>query len=203
MEVDEISDDSMKFAIKANFEAYIQFMTQPDEAPEEEGKAEDRKPDLETVDELLQKNGRKGYELVAGLLEQVFDIDQYQKHLSDYLLLLHKEGKVKNGEFEDGISKLSESIPDLSLDIPDIASNLWDQVLNPLVEKEIVQLSKITWEAPPDARPKEEDEDDDFEVETDPFFKLLALVLASVKVPEMDRYGKDWASVIKVKSAKI
>ncbi len=40
-------------------------------------------------------------------------------------------------------------------------------------------------------------------METDPFFKLLALVLASVKGPEMDRYGKDWASVIKVKHAKI
>ena len=119
----------------------------------------------------------------------MFDTDDVGTYLPDYLLLLNSEGKVKAQDFEDGISKMSEILPDLACDLPQIHRYMWDMVLSPLVSKEIIHLSKITWTCPDDIKPKEEEADeDDFFFGTEPFFKLLALVLASVKEPDLARY---------------
>ena len=106
------------------------------------------------------------------------------------MILLSSEGKVKQGDFEDGISRFSEIIPDLVMDLPHLPDYTWKMVLNPLLEKEIIHLSKITWQVPKEAKPKDESDDDDYYSGTEPFFKLLALVLASVKEPDIAKYGK-------------
>ena len=49
-----------------------------------------------------------------------------------------------------------------------------------MFEKEKIEMSKVTWVAPP--KPKvEEDDEDDFVLGNDPFFKMLALLLVELE----------------------
>ena len=89
------------------------------------------------------------------------------------------------------------------MDLPHLPDYTWKMVLNPLLEKEIIHLSKITWQVPKEAKPKDESDDDDYYSGTEPFFKLLALVLASVKEPDIAKYGKQWSKVINERRAHI
>jgi len=76
--------------------------------------------------------------------------------------------------------------------------------LQPLLQKEIINLKMLDWKAPDKAK-DEGDDDDDIEFGTDPFFRLLARLLA-----DQDAEGypvaeivKPWRDIIKERHAKI
>lgn len=75
--------------------------------------------------------------------------------------------------------------------------------MKPLLSKEIINLKMLDWKAPD--KPKEDD-DDDIEFGTEPFFKLLALLL---KYFDAEGYNvtsdvvPPWKAIIKERHAKI
>ena len=64
------------------------------------------------------------------------------------------------------------------LDCPQIHKYLMDYLIKPLRNKQIVQYKFITWKF---EKVKKEDDDDDIVFGTNPFFKLLALIMVDMK----------------------
>jgi hypothetical protein len=77
--------------------------------------------------------------------------------------------------------------------------------LQPLLAKEIVSLKDIDWKAPAKTEEGGDDDDEDLIFGTDPFFKLLALVLAWGEGEGFDpkQIVAPWKEVIKERHPKI
>ena len=74
------------------------------------------------------------------------------------------------------------------LDCPQIHKYLMDYLIKPLRNKQIVQYKFITWKF---EKAKKEDDDDDIVFGTNPFFKLLALIMVDMK----DNLQMSWNEV--------
>lgn len=77
--------------------------------------------------------------------------------------------------------------------------------MQPLLAKEIVSVKDIDWKAPEKIEDGGDDDDEDLVFGTDPFFKLLALVLAWGDSEGFDakQIVAPWKEVIKERHPKI
>lgn len=116
------------------------------------------------------------------LLNKVFDEDtsKVESHLVNYLSGILDKGLLTKQDLEGGLNIFGSCLAELSLDVPMIHKYLVNLVIIPMFEKEKIEMSKVTWVAPP--KPKvEEDDEDDFVLGNDPFFKMLALLLVELE----------------------
>lgn len=136
------------------------------------------KPNYELYDRLRTENGKKGEQILAQLLSRVFDEDtaKVEEHLTNYLMHVYNDKQASQKDFNGAISRMADFLPDLALDLPMVHQYLMKYVIDPLLEKKVIDWKKINWVTPEDKSAKTEDEDDDFEFGTEPFFKLLALI---------------------------
>lgn len=177
----------MATSLKANFEQYCRdYQSAVDELAgnEEAQKPEEKKPEYELYQKLKEVNGKKGDELVSAFLSQVFDEDtkKIEQHLLDYLQHLLNDNVLKQRDINQGLSRFSDLLPELVLDCPQIHKYLMNFLIKPLREKNIVSYQHISWKF---EKIKKEDDEDDIQFGTEPFFKLLALILVDMKRNQM------------------
>jgi len=216
VDYEPIEEQEMASALKSNFEQYCMdyqnAQEEESEAREEHTeKAKDKKPDCELYQKLANVNGKKGDEVVASFLSSVFDEDtrKIEQHLTRYFDLLLADGVLKGSDINHGLSRFSDQLPELVLDCPQIHKYLMDYVIRPLREKNIVQYKHISWKF--QKTKKDEDEDDDIIFGTNPFFKLVALILVDMlqNGTNKNQIGQDldkqlhWRSVLDEKHAHI
>lgn len=177
----------MSNSLKKNFEQfccdYNTALEEEQEDGEEEAsgaKAADRRPDYELYRRLRDVNGKSGDQMVASMLSSVFDEDtkKVEEHLARYFELLVTDSVLKPKDINKGLSRFADLLPELVLDCPQIHLYLMDCMIRPLHAKNIVQYKHITWKVD---EPKKEEDDDDIIFGTNPFFKLLALILLDLK----------------------
>lgn len=130
--------------LKNNFEQFCRdyqaALDEEMEVPKEEfqgEKAIDKKPDYEVYKTLTEVNGKKGDEIVASFLSQVFDEDtrKIEEHLARYFDFLVTDKILKPKAINDGLSRFSDLLPELVLDCPQIHKYLMDYLIKPLSEK--------------------------------------------------------------------
>jgi hypothetical protein len=166
-------------ALKANFEAFV--AKQQDENVDEESKEETKEDDFDIFQDLKTKNGRNGDAIFSMLLTRVFDEDtsKVEAHLINYLMGVLDKQFMTQGDIVGGLNMFGACLADLALDVPMIHQYLAHLVIRPLVEKEKLDVTKVSWVAP--VKPKtEEDDEEEYLFGNDPFFKMLALVLADL-----------------------
>lgn len=208
----DISDEDMGEKLNKNFDAYCASIKQLAEVEDDEETKqptpEQLKPSYDLYKELKTTNGRPGDAIVAMLLSRVFgeETQKVEEHLTRYLMHLHKDKILTNHHFNGGISRMADILPDLALDLPAVHKFLYKYVVEPLLAANILDWKKINFVTPEDKSKKVEDDDDDIEFGTDPFFKFVALILAEQwkKAPDsINDFCKPWAAVIKEKFPKM
>jgi len=183
-----------------NFEEYVALVTAEEEEEDEETK--DKKPKFQEIKDLVNKNGKKEDVIIATFLSKVFDTDRskFEAHLTTYLELLYQEKFIKSKEFNKGLSRLGEMIPELALDFPDLDRDLWRFVIKPFKERGYIQYRFISWRLDPKEKPKQEEEDE-MVFDTNVFIRLIAILLKDVKDNGHDskKPGQiPWADVVKL-----
>ena len=182
----------MASSLKQNFEQYCRdyqtALEEEMETPAEEfqgEKAKDKKPEYGLYDQLRNVNGKKGDEIVSSLLSSVFDenTNKIEQHLATYFEKLTLDKVLAHKDVNNGLSRFSDLLPDLCMDCPQIHQYLMDFLIKPLRDKKIVQYKQITWKF---EKIKKDDDDDEIIFGTNPFFKLLALILVDMKLNHMD-----------------
>lgn len=191
----------MSSALKKNFEQFCMDYKTALEAEQEEGedeagghRAADRRPDYELYRKLRDVNGKSGDQIVASMLSSVFDEDtkKVEEHLARYFELLIADGVLKPKDINKGLSRFADLLPELVLDCPQIHQYLMDYMIRPLQSKNIVQYKHISWKV--EEPKKEGEEDDDIIFGTNPFFKLLALILLDLKKSASPK--RSWQDVV-------
>ena len=99
---------------------------------------------------------------------------------------------LKPRDINRGLSRFGELLPELVLDCPQIHKYLMDCLIRPLQKKGIVQFKHISWKV--EEPKKDGDDDDDIVFGTNPFFKLLALILLDIK--NSDTHKRTWQEVV-------
>lgn len=208
VQIVEIEDDEMGDQLKANFDTFAESMNKAGETPQEgeEAKEEEKEElDFDLYKDLKNKNGKAGDKIFAMLLSKVFDEDttKVENYLANYLQTLHKQKLLMSMDFVGGLNIFAASLADLALDIPKIHVYMTKAVIGPLMAQEIIDLSKITWVAPP--QPKVEDEDEDMIFGNDPFFKMCAQVLAKAQQEgyHIDKICSSWTTGLKAMAEKL
>jgi len=90
-------------------------------------------------------------------------------------------------------------LADLCLDAPMIHKYVVNFLISPMIEKEKLDLTKVTWVSPP--KPKnEEEEDDEYVFGNDSFFKMLAFTLADLEKQgyPIAKYTPNWEAGMKL-----
>lgn len=77
-------------------------------------------------------------------------------------------------DYSDGCSRFISMMPELSLDLPEIHKYLFNYVIRPLVNKQMMTLRFLKFDR---ELPKPEDPDDYVFDNTDFHFRLIALIL--------------------------
>lgn len=190
----------MSGSLKKNFEQYCIDYNTAMEAEEEgeevnaDEKAANKRPDYELYTTLKQVNGKTNDQIVCSLLSSVFDEEtkKVEQHLARYFELLIGDNILKSRDINKGLSRFGELLPELVLDCPQIHKYLMDCMIRPLLKKNMMQLKHITWKV--EEPKKDGDEDDDIIFGTNPYFKLLALILLDLKKAETSK--RTWQDVV-------
>ena len=161
-----------------NFESYV---TQQSQNAEEEGEEEGEKEkthDFSVYQDLKVKHGKVGGAIFYSLLSRVFEVETklLEKHMPEFIDKLIKTKHLKGRDFNEGISKVIQNMPELVLDCPQIHEYLWLFIMQPLMKSSMLTLNNIKWV---DNDPKPVDDDDIVFDAADPLFKLTALILVN------------------------
>ena len=212
VEIVEIDDEVMGESLNANFDTYCSTIKQLGEVEDDEETKQltpdQVKPDYDLFKELKTVNGKTGDQILASLLSRVFceETAKVEAHLTNYLMHLHKDKLLSNANFNNGMSRMADILPDLALDLPAVHKYLFQYVIEPLRAANILDWSKINWVTPEDKSKAAEDDDEEYECGPDPFFKLLALILADhwkSSPGTLADFYKPWEKVVKEKHPKI
>ena len=79
------------------------------------------------LSELKEKNGKTNSEIIWALLSIVFDHEQkvLDENLKNYLDKLISSNYVRVGDFGDGITRVIQNMPELTMDYPLLPEYLW------------------------------------------------------------------------------
>lgn len=148
-----IADETFLERVIKNFDSYVNAKKlaaeiDPDEEPEEEEADEGAKGahSFETFKILIEKNGRKGQEIIVALAQGVLcdkEPKVIKNYFRDYINLIITERHLNARDFSDGVSKVIQMMPELQMDCPTIYRLLFENVIVPL--EKVLDMKKIRW----------------------------------------------------------
>ena len=127
----------MQSKIKESFDQFVSKKKMNDmEAEEEEGDAK-KGPDFQVYRDIMKFNGKTGGQVFAALLSTVFEAETtvLDTYLVEYLELLVDSKILKGKDFNEGVSKHIQMLPDLVMDIPLMPNYVWKYIISTLLRR--------------------------------------------------------------------
>lgn len=121
------------------------------------------------------QNGKNFDDMFCSLLSKIFDEDikNVKMYLGAYLTQLTKQKIMSKNDFCSGVSKFISLMPELSLDVPDIHKYLFQYVIHPLMNQDMLDINMVRF----DLQPKTDELDEIMFEQTDYHFRLIALIM--------------------------